>query len=89
MSQDHQIFVLNTHVEELNNRDLALAVIVKGFKKKTAKRNLDSFGGIKAWSGLPKSKDRIKRLIGQLELDDSLDKVIRIYQSQRSEKKGN
>ena len=45
--------------------------------------------GIKTWSGLANSEDRIKRLKGQLELADAFSEVIRIDQSQRREKNGN
>ena len=37
---------------------------------------MDSLGSIKAWGGISNSKDRIKRLKGQLELADALAEVI-------------
>ena len=87
VSQDQQWFVLNPRAKELNAKDLALDAVGKGNKKKIAKRELAILGEIKACSGLANSKGRIKSINGQLELTDTLGRVSRIYQAQRSKKK--
>ena len=46
VSQDQQRFLLKPCVEDLNARDLDLAAVGKGVKKKTKKRNLDILGEI-------------------------------------------
>ena len=89
LSQDKHQCVLNKRVEDLNARDLALATVGKGSKNKIAKRKLDILGEIKAWSGLANTKDRIKRLKGQMKLIGELDDVIRTDKYQRSKKNGN
>ena len=50
----------------MKSRDLSLAAVGKGTKKKTANMNMESLETIKAWSGLDNSMDMIKRLRGQL-----------------------
>ena len=62
VSQYQHRFILNPHVEDLKDRDLALSTDGKVFKRKMEKRNLDSLVKIKAWRGLTNRKDRIKRL---------------------------
>ena len=56
----------NPNVEDLKARDLSLAAVVKGFKKKTAKMNLGRLGATKDWIGLANSEVRIKSLKGQM-----------------------
>ena len=87
LSQYQQWFVLNLCYGDLNSKDLALTVVGKGNKKKTAKRKLDILRGITAWSGLANSKERIKSLKVQLELTDTLGRARRMYQAQRIKKK--
>ena len=55
LSQDQQQLFLNPRAEDLNARDLALADIGEGARKKMTKRKLDSLGKIKAWSDLANS----------------------------------
>ena len=80
---------MKPRVEYLNARDLAMTAVGNGSKKKTANRRLDSLEEIKTWGGLSKSKFRIKRLKDQLELADSLSKVIKMNQYQTREKNVN
>ena len=44
VSYDQQRFFINTNVEYLNARDIALAAVGKGYKKKIIKRKLESLG---------------------------------------------
>ena len=46
-------------------------------------------GGIKTWSGIANSEERIRRLKGKLELADAFSEVVSMDQSQRREKNGN
>ena len=46
LSQDQQQLFLNPRAEDLNARDLALADIGEGARKKMTKRKLDSLGKI-------------------------------------------
>ena len=89
MSKDKQIYNLNTPVDEPKSRDIALAAVGKGANKKITKRKLERLGTIKAWSGFSKREDRIKRLKGQLKLDDELAGVISMDQCQKSNKNVN
>ena len=73
----------------MNTRDLALATIGKGVKKKTTKSNMDSLGSIKAWSGFDNGEDRINSIKGKMELAYELAKVSGMDQEQRSKKNGN
>ena len=59
----------------------------KDEKKRVARRKLDSLGGIKSWSGLANTEERIRRLKGRLELADALSEISRINQLTKNAKK--
>ena len=70
MQQCKQIFVLNTRVEEMNARDIAMATVRKGPNKKFVKSKLDRLRAIKTYIGLANIQERINIINGNLELAD-------------------